>query len=248
MTAVGRSSVFTLLTYFRVPEHMSTFEKLAVSSLTAVRGSRGGALRFVGPAHVAQPWAFPNYYPHEWLQSVRREHVQAYVGVHNDADGALVRRWPIEWTAHRSGDLIVAALQNRDDLTLFESELLDESSVATLDAAEDDDDVADGELTAHAFILTDDDVAMKRLAVPASNWMSANDGWRRFVHTAVPLEQGMCGGVVRSNDKRHRFVGLIEGRVQSGPPHLIGTASLIERAAVAAFVQSAESQKLGAVL
>lgn len=228
---------------------MSTFEKLAVSSLSAVRGTRGSALRFVGPAHVAQPWTFPHYYPHEWLQSVRREHVQAFVGVHNDADGALVRRWPIDWTAHRSGDLIVAALHNRDDVALFESEFLDESTVATLDDEAGGDDVAsEGELMAHGFILTDDDVTMKRLAVPASNWISANDGWRRFVHTAEPLEQGMCGGVVRSNDKRHRFIGLIEGRVQSGPPHLVGTASLIERAAIAAFVQSAESQKLGAVL
>jgi hypothetical protein len=111
---VRRSNVFTLLTYFRVPEHMNAFEKLSVSSLTAVR--TGSLLRFVGPAHVAQPWQFPRYYTHEWLQSVRREHVQAFVGVHDEASGALVRKWPLNWIAHDSLDLIVAALQSDDDV------------------------------------------------------------------------------------------------------------------------------------
>lgn len=246
---VRRSNVFTLLTYFRVPEHMNAFEKLSVSSLTAVR--TGSLLRFVGPAHVAQPWQFPRYYTHEWLQSVRREHVQAFVGVHDEASGALVRKWPLNWIAHDSLDLIVAALQSDDDVATLQSEFVDDVAINALDHNDEEDVDADTELTAHGFILTDDDVAMKRLAVPASHWLrgAAEFGAsRRFVHTAVPLEQGMCGGVVSCNDKRRRFVGLIEGRVQAGPAHLIGTASLIERAAVAEFVRSEAAQKLGAVL
>lgn len=246
---VARSNVFTLLTYFRVPEHMSAFEKLSVSSLTAVRQPTTATLRFVGPAHVAEPWKFPHYYAHEWLQSVRREHVRAFVGVHDEASGALVQRWPLLWSAHDSLDLIVAALQSDADAATLQRDFLDDAAVASLDDVDDAaDDDPEAELSAHGFVLTDDDVAMKRLVVPATHWLGGGEfgAARRFVHTNAPLEQGMCGGVV--NDKRRRFVGLIEGVVQAGPAHLVGAASLIERAAVAAFVRSEAAQKLGAVL
>lgn len=224
-----RPAVFSLLSYFRVPEHMADYEKLAVASLSGVRRARDGAIRFVGPAHVAEPMRFRHYYPEqEWLSHVQREHVRCFVGLHDADSGALLHRAPLEWLAHDSLDLVVARLATESDLSRLEGA----GTWLSMD------EVAEGEtaeLEAHGFVLSDDDVCMKRCVVAADAWSRDAAAQRRFVHTAATLAQGMCGGAVVARHAPGSLLGIVEGVVKSGPRHLLGAAALIERSAVQKF-------------
>jgi hypothetical protein len=225
-------AVFSLLSYFRVPEFMADFEKLSVASLSAVRRAKDGAVRFVGPAHVAEPYRFRNYYPEqEWLAQVTREHVRCFVGVH-EPNGALRRRFALQWQAHESLDIIVGKLE----LDAERSELLTDAH----ELMRVDDDAAtagedDVELDVHGYVLRDDNVCMERQTVSANVWSSDDGTARRFIHTAVPLTQGMCGGAVVSRHAPRNLFGIVEGVVRTGPLHLVGTAALIRRDAIQKF-------------
>lgn len=227
-----RPAVFSLLSYFRVPEHMADYEKLSVASLSGVRRARDGAIRFVGPAHVAEPMRFRHYYPEqEWLAHVQRDHVRCFVGRHDASNGALIERAPLVWRAHDALDLVVARLERESDLSRLEAAgdewlLLD-------DGATSGD--ADGVLEAHGFVLCDDDVCMRRTVVAGDAWSRDAAAQRLFVHTATTLAQGMCGGAVVARHAPGSLLGIVEGVVKTGPRHLLGTAALIDRSAIQKF-------------
>ena len=212
------SSSLAVSTWFRLPEYMERLEILSRGS--AFRLASGGV---VASAHVLAPWRFPNYFPEEWVKSVRPEHTRYFLerrsaaGVveacteasspvcHAERDAAVLT--PIDAAAldvlgAPALDLVLGALEDGTVLTVDGHNIED---------AGEDDDLVIPEVVAGAYV--------GRVA----------GGPQHFLRTDSRLEQGQCGAPVISGSA---CVGVVEGIVPVGHP-LAGLAAFVPAAELA---------------
>ncbi|KAF0684119.1 Aste57867_23906 [Aphanomyces stellatus] len=216
-----RRGVLALTTHFRLPhEGMEAFEVLSRgSAILSKRADLSKSVHVLTCAHVACPWLYPSYYPHEWLQHVDESFVRHtlawrevcscpiivahFLLLVQAKTGALVWETDLEphVSVHGLRDLALLELtdtQHADALHAF-------SLVEPLDVPEH------APLTFLGHTQPNETQILPQSVAGAFFWCNPSTK-QAFASSDVVLEQGMCGGAAVANDGRD-VVGLIEGIV-----------------------------------
>lgn len=228
-TPPPQQSSLLVTSYFRIPsQNMDSHELLSRGSGFFVHGPGGRTLAVIS-AHVAAPHRYRRYFPADWLDFVRDEHVRLVIG---DDPGAIA-----------AGDGSVRLAD------AFRHAELDVAAVVV------GEDVTGGGVLGFGEVMTGERVEVcgrrdggkdERMA----GEVVALDGERGFVDTGdVESVMGMCGGpVVRDG----RVVGLLEGlvpRVADGKEavsemhgKVAGCSVFVGAKEIQAFVDDVEKQ------
>jgi hypothetical protein len=209
-------------TWFRLPEYMSRLEILSRGS--AFRLATGGV---VASAHVLAPWRFPNYFPEEWVKSVRPEHTRYFLERRSAAGVVEACTEASSPVCHAEWDAAVLTPIDATALDVLGAPALD----LALGALEDGAALAvDGHNIEDAG--EDDDLVIPELVAGAYAGRLAG-GPQHFLRTNSRLEQGQCGAPVILFGST--CVGVVEGIVPANHP-LAGLAAFVPAAELAELV------------
>ncbi|ETW09852.1 hypothetical protein H310_00307 [Aphanomyces invadans] len=207
----SRRGVLALTTLFRLPhEGMQAFEVLSRGSAMLVH--RTGAKRnpthvhVLTCAHVACPWRYSSYYPHDWLEHVDENFVKHTLALREVGSGAT--KWEVDLLPH-------TLVHPTRDLALLELQ----SSILTNDDSVDPFDldtafaVAENEpLEFHGHIQLNETAPILPESVAGAYFWLNPTTKQAFASSEKVLAQGMCGGAAFTKQGR-KVVGLIEGIV-----------------------------------
>ncbi|ETV65086.1 hypothetical protein H257_18134 [Aphanomyces astaci] len=209
---MARRGVLALTTLFRLPhEGMEAFEVLSRGSAMLVHRTRAkrnpSLLHVLTCAHVACPWRYPAYYPHEWLQHVDEGFVKHTLALREIGSGATM--WEVDLephtAVHPSRDLALLELKSsvvRDDKSVDPFDLDTAFSVAESEPLVFDGHVQPDETTT---------CVQPESVAGAYFWLNPTTK-QAFASSATVLTQGMCGGAAFTTHGR-KVVGLVEGIV-----------------------------------
>lgn len=226
---------------------MEKFEILSQATAVCVRIPDTDDFRFLTSAHVAQPWRWPQYYPHDWIQFIHDEHTQYSLDIRAD-DGRVVKSYQLDRSTispHPSRDVAslsleaeaeVAYLSQAEEFRVLPVHLSDTplglgTAVTVAGHAIFDDDSDDGK--EEGFLddfLNDSDSESSsgsglRLQLPeASEGCSlvGRVGAQSFLRTPHVLVEGLCGGGVFGEEESRRETNVTTHLQAATPGTLFG--------------------------
>ena len=213
---------------------MRRFEVLSQASAISVNA---GQPLFLTSAHVVQPMNWRNYYPQEWMDFVKPEHVKITLDVsgcgdkttHYDVDCSALR-------AHPFRDCCAMVLEPHEVRRYLEGEVHQRVTPVILSPNLLQPDDASVTVAGHAIVdclerIRDDGLRPQRPDTGEGCTLIRRTDAQSFLRTPHVLVEGMCGGGLMDPSTDSCF-GMIEGIVPTGGGN--------ELAGACAFIESAE--------
>lgn len=220
----------------------------------------------VAASHVLAPWMWKDYYPQDWLDSVKQEHCSYSLEVFDpekpDAE-ALAKFALSPYAIHHPDELDLAIIHLQQEASTLNT--LKNLGVEVMHLRHDDKSFEEGEeVSFEGFQIIDDSRAAdlesldnlengaddNRVFVPytETGTLIAATTERLLAKTEVPLPEGLCGGPTLDSDGR--VCGIIEGIVPKTheDKRVAGAASFIPSFRIQEFLNRAERTMLEIIM
>jgi hypothetical protein len=222
----------------------------------------------VAASHVLAPWMWKDYYPQDWLSSVRQEHCSYSLEVFDPEkpnSEALAKFALHPYAIHHPEALDLAIIHLKEEETVLRH--LEGLGVEVLHLRDDDKNFEEGEAVSfEGFSITDDSPAADMESLDSLQGTSPKDDTRIFMpytetgnlimatterllaKTEVPLPEGLCGGPTLDDDGR--VCGIVEGIVprDHSDERVAGAASFIPSFRIQQFLDVAEHIMLESIV
>jgi hypothetical protein len=220
----------------------------------------------VAASHVMAPWQWKEYYPHDWLQTVKQEHCRYSLEVYDpETQEALVKVDLNPYAIHHPNEMDLAVIHLKDEEnTLLQLKDAGAEVMYLRDVSknfnEGDEVIFEGFQIADNEPITDFSSIEDRLKqkkeedtrvflpykVPGTLFIATKD--RILAKTEAPLPEGLCGGPTIDEDGK--VGGIVEGIIPKNheDKNLAGAASFIPWFRIHQFIDYAERIMLESII